>query len=79
MPSAEHEPPQGVSCPGQRGLSAADALQIAFLSGRHPKVRLMDLSEFNPDVADPYMTARLVASIFYYFCLGRAAARGLTC
>lgn len=38
----------GVSCPGTVGLTAADALDICFAAGRNPRVKLFDLSEFNP-------------------------------
>mmetsp|Transcript_10164 Transcript_10164/g.10104 ORF Transcript_10164/g.10104 Transcript_10164/m.10104 type:complete len:119 (-) Transcript_10164:22-378(-) len=60
----------GVSCPSvDGGLTAEEALEIAFLSGNSNKVSLMDMSEYNPAVED-YRTGRLLANIFYYFCLG---------
>jgi len=61
----------GVSCPGSDGLTAEDALQMMFQAGRNPRVRLVDLSEFNPHVEE-YRTGKLVANMFYYFCMGVA-------
>lgn len=66
----------GVSCPATVGLSAEDAVAMAFEAGRHPAVRLFDLSELNPAVED-YRTPRLAANMFYAFLQGRAVqARG---
>merc|ERR1712146_810790 len=59
----------GVSCVATYGLSAADALDIAFAAGCHPKVSLFDCSEFNPTVEE-HRTARLVVNMFYYFAMG---------
>lgn len=64
----------GVSCPGIVGLTAKEALSIAFAAGCHPKVSLFDLSEYNP-VVEENRTGRLTAGIFYYFCMG-IATRG---
>jgi hypothetical protein len=36
------------------------------------KVRLMDLSEYNP-LVEEWRTGKLVANMFYYFCMGVAA------
>lgn len=61
----------GVSCPATVGLTADEALAIAYLAGRLPTVRLMDVSELNPAV-EGYRSPRLVANMFYNFLLGRA-------
>jgi formiminoglutamase len=61
----------GVSCPGTVGLTAQEALDMCFVAGRHPRVRLFDLSEFNP-LADDYRTGRLVANMYYFFAQGLA-------
>jgi formiminoglutamase len=61
----------GVSCPAVLGLSAQDAVSIAYRSGGHPSVALFDLSEYNPMIEDE-RTGRLAAAMFYYFCLGVA-------
>ena len=61
----------GVSAVAAIGLSARDALEICLTAGRHDKLRVVDLSEFNPDVED-HRTGRLVALMFYYTLLGRA-------
>ena len=73
--AGEHAP--GVSAPGVVGLSAAEALQLCFAAGAHPRVALFDLSEFNPlaetgmDADNPgYRTGKLVAAMFYHFLLG---------
>eukprot|EP01101_Sappina_pedata_P010129 TRINITY_DN6303_c0_g1_i1.p2 TRINITY_DN6303_c0_g1~~TRINITY_DN6303_c0_g1_i1.p2 ORF type:complete len:316 (-),score=121.55 TRINITY_DN6303_c0_g1_i1:1-864(-) len=65
----------GVSAPGVIGLSAQEALEICFEAGRCPKVKLFDLSEFNPTVED-YRTGKLVTNMFVYFAMG-VARRGL--
>jgi formiminoglutamase len=64
----------GVSCPGVLGLSARDAISIAWQSGCHPLVSLFDLSEYNPAIENE-QTGRLAASLFYYFCLGVASRK----
>jgi formiminoglutamase len=51
------------------GLTGEEATEIALLSGRCGKLRLMDLTEFNPRIED-YKTGRLATSILYYFLLG---------
>lgn len=66
----------GVSCPGVRGLSAEEALQMCRDAGENPRVKLFDLSEFNPTVESD-RTGRLVATMFYYFCLGFAQRKKL--
>lgn len=65
---------KGVSCPATIGLTAEEALDICFWAGREQKVKLFDLSEYNP-TAELYRTGRLVANMFYFFLLGRAAQR----
>lgn len=64
----------GVSCPGVLGLSARDAISIAWRSGLHPLVSLFDLSEYNPAIEDE-RTGRLAAGMFYNFCLGVASRK----
>ena len=59
----------GVSCPAVIGLSAQEALDIAFAAGQHPYTRLLDLSEYNPTIEED-RTARLVSNIIYYFLMG---------
>lgn len=38
----------GVSCPGTIGLTAQEALAMCFVAGANPRVKMFDLSEFNP-------------------------------
>ncbi|MFQ5450309.1 MAG: formimidoylglutamase [Nitrospinaceae bacterium] len=64
----------GVSCPAIFGLTALEAVNIAFIAGRHPSVALFDLSEYNPEIEDE-RTGRLAAGMFYYFCLGVATRK----
>jgi arginase family enzyme len=62
----------GVSCPSvDGGLTAEEALEIAFLAGKEERVKAFDLSEYNPAVED-FRTGRLLSNVFYYFCLGVA-------
>ena len=65
--SSEFAP--GVSCPSPLGLTASEGLEICRQSGKDPRVKMFDLSEFNPEVED-YRTAKLIVNMFYYFCLG---------
>jgi hypothetical protein len=65
---------QGVSAVSPIGLTAADALSIAYQAGCHPAVVLFDLSEFNP-VVEAHRTGRLVAAMFYHFAMGVAVRR----
>jgi len=64
----------GVSCASPTGLTAQEAFDICFEAGRHAKVKLFDLSEFNP-AAEKYCTSRLVSFMFYYFCCGVAVRK----
>lgn len=59
----------GVSAPATIGLTAQEALNICFLAGHSPRVKMVDLSEYNPSVED-YRTGRLLVLMFYYFLLG---------
>jgi len=61
----------GVSCPSPIGLTAQDALDICFVAGRDPHVRLFDLSELCP-AAEGYVTPMLAAYMFYHFVMGLA-------
>jgi len=61
----------GVSCPANIGSTAQEAVDICYLSGICPHVKLMDISEFNPDI-ESYRTGRLVTLMIYYFALGYA-------
>jgi len=54
------------------GLSGAEAMLICLHAGRNAKVRLMDVSEFNP-LAESFRTGRLVANMLVYFVAGLAA------
>ena len=64
----------GVSCPATVGLSSDQACQLAFLAGQSSRVKLFDLSEFNP-IVEQYRTGKLVSLIFYHFLLGKAKAK----
>lgn len=59
----------GVSCSSPVGLTSVDALKICYLAGKNPKVKMFDLSEYNPKIED-YMTGRLVAMMFHSFLSG---------
>eukprot|EP01117_Protostelium_nocturnum_P006558 TRINITY_DN2362_c0_g1_i3.p1 TRINITY_DN2362_c0_g1~~TRINITY_DN2362_c0_g1_i3.p1 ORF type:complete len:250 (-),score=82.94 TRINITY_DN2362_c0_g1_i3:25-774(-) len=62
----------GVSAVGTIGITAQDALDICFAAGANSKVKLFDLSEYNPTV-ELWRTGRLVSNMFYFFCLGVAS------
>ncbi len=62
----------GVSSPSViGGLTDMEAEEIIWLAGRNKKVRLVDMSEFNPAVEDT-RTRKLVTYLFYLFCKGVA-------
>lgn len=60
---------QGVSAVGTIGLTSQEALNICLIAGKHPKVKLFDLSEYNP-LVEEWRTGKLVANMFYFFALG---------
>ena len=64
----------GVSCPAAIGLTAQEALDICFISGKNPDTKMLDISEFNPSVEEK-RTSRLVATMIYYFLLGLATRK----
>jgi len=64
----------GLSCPSIKGLRGREALEIARIAGKNSKVKLFDLSEYNPLIEDE-RTGRLAAAMFYYFCLGVASRK----
>eukprot|EP00126_Sphaerothecum_destruens_P009019 Sdes_comp20406_c0_seq1m14424 len=74
LDSVQSSDAPGVSCPSSRGLSGQDALEMMFVAGSHPKVALVDLSEFNPEIED-YRTTKLVVNMFYYFLLGQSVRK----
>jgi len=71
LDSVSSQDAPGVSSPANVGLSAQEAIDICFASGKSPQVKLFDLSEFNPEV-ESYRTGRLVTLMFYNFVLGYA-------
>jgi len=44
-------------------------LDICFEAGRNPKVKLVDISEYNPKIEE-YRTGRLIGHMFSYFIYG---------
>jgi formiminoglutamase len=50
-------------------LTAQQALDICFESGKNPKVKLFDLSEYNPKIEE-YRTGRMIGHMFAYFVYG---------
>ena len=65
----------GVSCPGNVGLSARDALEICRAAGASPEVKLFDMSELNPVVED-YRSPRLAVLMLYHFLIGVGQRNG---
>ncbi|KAL9650696.1 hypothetical protein ABK040_001752 [Willaertia magna] len=61
----------GVSCPSALGLTAQDAFDICFESGKCERVKLFDLSEYNP-IVEEYNTGKVVSGMFVHFCMGYA-------
>jgi formiminoglutamase len=59
----------GVSCPSSVGLTAEEALVICKEAGSRQNIIAFDMSEFNP-LIESDRTSRLMANMFYYFCLG---------
>jgi len=59
---------------GIGGLTAEEAVEIGLLCGRQEKVRVIDITEFNPRIED-YRTGKLAASIFYYYLLGMSTRK----
>jgi arginase family enzyme len=59
----------GVSCPGNRGLTAEQALDICLQAGACNRVVGLDISEFNP-LIENNITPRLVCQMIYYFVMG---------
>jgi formiminoglutamase len=67
-----------VSCSSPLGLTAQEALDICYVSGRRNEVRLIDFSEFNPTVGNSEKTVKLMAAMAYQFLVGltqRSATR----
>lgn len=61
----------GVSAPGTLGLTAEEATEMCREAGKNKNVRLLDMSEFNPQIEED-RTARLIVHMFYNFLLGVA-------
>jgi len=60
----------GVSAPSVvGGLTYEEAIELAYLAGRCRKVKLMDMSEFNPAVENK-KTPQLLQDLFYNFVKG---------
>ena len=67
----------GVSCPSPVGLTAEEATNIAFTSGRNKNVSLIDFSELNVEI-EADRSPRMLALLIYNFLLG-VASRGKEC
>ena len=62
----------GVSSPSVvGGLTDEEAAELVYLAGKCSKVRLVDMSEFNPAV-EKKRTGVLLVHLFYHFCRGLA-------
>ena len=60
----------GVSAPSVvGGLTYDEAIELSYLAGNFKKVKLMDVSEFNPAVENK-KTPLLVEDIYYHFTKG---------
>ena len=60
----------GVSAPSViGGLTDEEALELAYIAGKTNKVKLMDISEFNPAV-ESKRTSTLIVNILYKFIKG---------
>ena len=59
-----------VSCSSPLGLTAQEALEICYISGKRNEVRLIDFSEFNPNVGNSEKTVKLMAAMAYEFLVG---------
>jgi formiminoglutamase len=66
----------GVSAPQAEGLSSSDLLEIAALSGRHPKVASLGIFELNPEHDIDQRTARLAATAAWHFVAEAQGRRG---
>lgn len=65
----------GSSAPSPDGLFPEDVLSLAYLFGKHSKVRLFEIMEVNPRYDTDERTARLAANIVLEFCAGFANRR----
>ncbi|GAA4369164.1 agmatinase [Hymenobacter saemangeumensis] len=61
-----------VSAPSADGFTPRQAVEAAFLAGRHPRVRLFEVVELNPLYDRDNQTARLAATIITAFLTGLA-------
>ncbi len=62
-----------VSAPSADGFTPRQAVEAAFLAGRHPGVPLFEVVELNPIYDRDNQTARLAATIITAFLTGVAA------
>lgn len=60
----------GVSAPSVGGISSGTLLEIAYVCGRHPAVRSLDIVELNPNFDVDNRTARLAAMAVWEFLRG---------
>lgn len=51
------------------GLTPEEILEIFMVLGANRKVKLVDISEFNPSVED-YESSLLLVNLLYYFLMG---------
>ncbi|MGD9690339.1 MAG: arginase family protein [Phycisphaerales bacterium] len=65
----------GVSAVNPAGMSARELERVAFAAGVCPRVRLIDIMEFNPVYDVDHRTARVVAHLFLSFLAGLAERR----
>lgn len=66
----------GVSCPAAVGLTVDEALAMCFAAGACEKVKMVDVSEYNP-LIEEYRTGRLVGYMFAYFVMGYSTRKSV--
>jgi formiminoglutamase len=55
----------------QGTITNEEILEVMMVAGRNPRVRVLDITEFNPSFED-YNSSLLILNMVYYYLLGRA-------
>lgn len=64
---------EGVSAPAVIGFTAWEMCQFAFLAGKQPKVKYLEIAEVAPSLEPTERTARIAAEVIFSFLLGQNA------
>jgi formiminoglutamase len=63
---------EGTTLKQHGSITSEEILEAMLMFGRNPRVKIIDITEFNPSVED-YNSSLLILNMIYYYLLGFAS------